>query len=346
MKPTILLGALACTALWAQAPEPFRVRVSVPGTSNPYLAGMPKGTKADVGDRAPQQSPVVIKLPAGATGVTFAAAGEVDHQPGCPPHCDSPEGSTLTQHRRGSEHGIGDIGAPINALVGVFLNDDRPDKSRPLRRLVFDGAHRQFTIFSPELKQVFFIGRGTTKSGEVRQFVIPKGATRLFLGTMDGFEWNNNTGAFSVIVTVERTNVDSNMSSVDSRVSFANWPCLPEHRHCTPAREIVEERAPGQYHVLLPAQMEWGASVSTPPGKHAVVREIKGTVCLESAAESCAGPEGKGPPAGEGFLVPHAPAGSLVLKTGSGRTYFSVNDRSGTAFQNHDGFFEFDVSIQ
>ena len=78
MKPTIVLGSLAWAALWAQAPEPFRVRVSVPGTSNPYLAGMPKGTKADVGDRAPQQSPVVIKLPAGATGVTFAAVGEVD----------------------------------------------------------------------------------------------------------------------------------------------------------------------------------------------------------------------------------------------------------------------------
>jgi len=29
-------------------------------------------------------------------------------------------------------------------------------------------------------------------------FVVPNDATRLFLGTMDGFGWFNNSGAFSV----------------------------------------------------------------------------------------------------------------------------------------------------
>jgi hypothetical protein len=240
---------------------------------------------------------------------------------------------------------VSDVAAPYNALLGVFLSDDRPNKSRPPRGLTFDDKDREFTAFSPELKQVFFIGRGRTEPGEVRRFVVPKGATRLFLGTMDGFEWNNNTGAFAVTVTVACTGVDSNMYSVDSTVSFANWPCLPEHGHCTPAREMVEERAGGHYAVLLPAQMEWGASVPTPAGRKAVVREIKGTVCLKDAAESCVGPEGKGP-AGAGFLVPGAPAGSLVIKTNGGRTYFSVNDRSGAAFRNHEGYFEFDVTFR
>ena len=41
-------------------------------------------------------------------------------------------------------------------------------------------------------------GRGT---GAPEQFVVPPGATRLFLGTVDGFDWNTNTGAFSVQVT-------------------------------------------------------------------------------------------------------------------------------------------------
>lgn len=346
MKPRFLLAALAWAAGLAQTLAPFRVSVTVPGTSNPYLAGMPKGTRADIDDRAPQQSPVLVQLPADAREVTFAASGGVDHQPGCPPRCDSPDGSLLTEHRRGAEHGIGDVAAPYNALVGVFLTDDRPDKSRPPRNLTFDAKHRRFTTFSPQLKQVFFIGSGKTTSGEVRRFVIPQGATRLFLGPMDGFEWNNNTGFYSVIVAVERTDVNSSMYSVDSTISFANWPCLPDRSRCTPAKEIVEERTPGQFHILLPAQMEWGVSVPTSAGSKVVVRDVRGTVCLKSEPESCGGSEGKGPPAGEGFLVPHAPAGSLVFKTEAGRTYFSVNDRSGTAFQSHNGFFEFDVAIQ
>src|SRR5262249_49819938 len=32
--------------------------------------------------------------------------------------------------------------------------------------------------------------------------VVPAGATRLFLGTMDGFEWKNDSGAFSVQISV------------------------------------------------------------------------------------------------------------------------------------------------
>ena len=29
---------------------------------------------------------------------------------------------------------------------------------------------------------------------------VPPGATRLYLGIMDGYEWNNNKGAFTVTV--------------------------------------------------------------------------------------------------------------------------------------------------
>jgi hypothetical protein len=230
-------------------------------------------------------------------------------------------------------------------VIGVFLTDERPDKSRAPRDLRFDAKHRQFTTFSPLLKQIFFIGRGTTVAGEVRRFVVPEGATRLYLGTMDSFEWNNNTGAFQVSVAVEQAHAESAIFSVDSSVSFANWSCLPEQTRCTPPKEIVEERSPGQFHVLLPAQMEWGVSIPTPPGSKVATRDIKGTVCLRSDAETCSGPEGKDP-AGEGFLVPQATVGSLVFKTAGGRTYFSVNDRSGAAFQKHEGFFEFDITVQ
>jgi hypothetical protein len=50
---------------------------------------------------------------------------------------------------------------------------------------------------------VFFIGDGLTGTGigNVQEFTIPTGATRLFLGPMDGFGWFNNSGVIDVILT-------------------------------------------------------------------------------------------------------------------------------------------------
>jgi hypothetical protein len=60
----------------------------------------------------------------------------------------------------------------------------------------------QFSSLAPQVKQVFFIGDGLTGtgSGAVQNFIVPTGATRLFLGPMDGFEWKGNTGSFTVTV--------------------------------------------------------------------------------------------------------------------------------------------------
>jgi hypothetical protein len=57
-------------------------------------------------------------------------------------------------------------------------------------------------------------------------------------------------------------------------------------------------------------------------------------------------PSGPARVAGAEFLAPHERPGALVTRNSNGRTWFSVNDHSGPAFQNHDGFFEFDVSVQ
>ena len=58
-----------------------------------------------------------------------------------------------------------------------------------------------YTTLSPQIKQVFFIGDGRTSTGTVQQIVIPGGATRLFLGTMDSTAWNKHSGSFAVSVT-------------------------------------------------------------------------------------------------------------------------------------------------
>jgi hypothetical protein len=342
MKRSALLGCLVSSMLPGQTPGPATVRVVVPGRSNPYLAGMPPGTHARKTDHAPRESPVLVPLSlGGATAVGFEATGAVSHGPMWP--LESPEGSRQMANHRESEHGISGVRAPMESLLGVFLSEERPDRSRAPRTLRFD---RGFTTLSPQLKQVFFIGSGRTGSGEKRRFLIPPGATRLFLGTTDGYNWNNNTGAHSVIVTLERADVTSGMFSVDSSVAFAKWPCLPERARCTPERAMVEARGPDLYHVLLPAHLEWGASIPNPAGAPALVRAAAGTVCLARTPQSCGGPDGKGAAAGEGFLVPAELPGALVIKTIDGRTWFSVNGRAGAAFRNHEGYFEFDVSVR
>ncbi len=49
---------------------------------------------------------------------------------------------------------------------------------------------------------MFFIGDGRTGTGAgaAQSFVVPAGATRLFLGVSDGFGWFNNSGSFAVTI--------------------------------------------------------------------------------------------------------------------------------------------------
>jgi hypothetical protein len=343
MKLLIILCCVISVLYGQESATPGGTTVTVRGTSNLYLAGMPDGTKGRFNDKAPGQWPVLVNLSlTGAQAVTFTASGGVAHDPGL--STAPPDGSNVLAYHKGSEHGVAGVTAPFESLMGVFLTNQQPDRGRAPRPLKFSEGDTDFTTFSPQLKQVFFIGSGVTKSGVVRKFLIPSGATRLFLGTMDEFDWCDNIGSFSVTVNLE--GVTSDMYSVDSNISFADWPCLPGHRQCTPERPIVEARGPHLYHLLLPAQLEWGVSIPNPDGLNPAIQAAHGTVCLDQTAETCSGPEGKGGPGGAAYLMRSLPPGALIVRTTNGRAWFSVNGRSGPSFQNHDGFFEFDVSMR
>lgn len=202
VRPTgALVSALvACTVLAAQS---HAVNVVVPGTSNPYLAGMPDGTIARVTDVAPAQSPVLVSglcLHAGSA-LNFSATGGTSNDPMIP--LVGPEGNVMavTAHALGAEHGIADLTAPYNSLCGVFLDASQPDLTAAPAGLSFaTPASRDFLSISPVLKQPFFIGDGKTSLNVVQQFVVPAGATRLFLGTLECCNWNNNPGSLQVEV--------------------------------------------------------------------------------------------------------------------------------------------------
>lgn len=171
----------------------------VPGSSNPYLAGMPNGSTCCSGDASPAQSPVLasgLTLTAGSS-LTFTVTGSVDNS-GFTPTLPPDGGGAISTP---SNNGISGATWPINALVGVFLDASQPSLSAAPASLDFSTTN--FTTLSPLLKQAFFIGDGRTGtgSGTVQTFVVPAGATRLFLGTSDGFGWFNNSGQFNVVAS-------------------------------------------------------------------------------------------------------------------------------------------------
>lgn len=199
----VMLGsALLVAATLASA-----VTVVVPGTSDPYLAGMPDGSR-NGSDRAPDHSPVEVsglQLNLGGQLTFTNAVGGTARGGGCsllPPYsgCDPIDGSTFFNHSGGAANGISSVRAPISALMGVFLGPDQPDLTPAPDGFNFQTLGLNFTSLAPGLKQLFFIGDGLTDGGQIQLFDVPLGATRLYLGTMDGFGWFNNTGAITVDV--------------------------------------------------------------------------------------------------------------------------------------------------
>jgi hypothetical protein len=102
--------------------------------------------------------------------------------------------------------GISGIKQPgAGALVGVF-ESSTPPVAPPPATLDFTTIGNNFTNFAPALNQLFYIGDGLTGdgSGAVQQFIVPAGATRLYLGISDasGFDgapgaYNDNSGNFT-----------------------------------------------------------------------------------------------------------------------------------------------------
>ncbi|MEM7311895.1 MAG: putative Ig domain-containing protein, partial [Planctomycetota bacterium] len=185
------------------------VDVIVEGTSDPYLAGMPDGSTASSGDVAPDHSPALVEglLLQGGQTLTFSASGQVSFG-GLPNPNETPDGklSGGGTHGNGAENGISNASMNFNSLVGVFLTDAQPNTNVAPDALNFTPSGNvvggiNYTELSPELQQVFFIGDGVTDDGTVQEITVPDGATRLYLGTWDGFGWYNNGGFFDVQVT-------------------------------------------------------------------------------------------------------------------------------------------------
>ncbi|NTW78289.1 MAG: PEP-CTERM sorting domain-containing protein, partial [Syntrophaceae bacterium] len=101
-----------------------------------------------------------------------------------------------------ANNGISDILAPIDSLLGVFLGPGQPNFISAPGQLDFSSAASlDYLTLNPQLQQVFFMGDGITSGLLAQTIIAPTGATRLYLGTMDGYGWANNIGAFEITMT-------------------------------------------------------------------------------------------------------------------------------------------------
>lgn len=145
--------------------------------------------------------PTMWEVPAGATTMTvpstagtLKAIRDLEFEAGA-------EGSDAWRTDLTSFGGISGIihGSRGLFLVGVFLTDEPPSGEGPER---LDATEEPTGELAPQIAQTFLIGDGIGRS-----YVVPDGATRLFLGFADGFLtdgppgwYANNVGQLAVSV--------------------------------------------------------------------------------------------------------------------------------------------------
>jgi hypothetical protein len=245
---------------------------------------------------------------------------------------------------------------PSNNYIAICTNRTLRDMRWPPSRLAYtrklpfrlnDGnTHSVRVHYQPPLMRIYLDGGEPVLSVPVDLSTVLDERGRTYAGftasTGSGYENHD-------IMEWTFASVDSTISSVDSDIVFLDKvTCLEGRNLCTPKDAVVEEIAPGEYHVILPAHREWAASIANAMGAEIEITNARGHVCWDTATagkELCGGPNGVDVPMSGTLVSPDRKPGALAVRNDRGRTWFTVNDRSG-AFSDNQGFFEFDVRLK
>ena len=252
---------------------------------------------------------------------------------------------------------------PSGNYVAICTNGTIPQMSWPPRRL---GVGRKLKIhlkdkrvhkarirYRPPMMAVYLDeGEPSVRAPiDLSTVVDASGFAYVGFTASTGNGWENHD-ILDWSFTPSDPDVSSNLFVVQSDIQFLRANCLEGRNLCTPAEALVEAKSPGDYHVVLPAQFEWGASIPNPEGRPVTIADPRGSVCwgVGAGAVECGGPGGVAPDRVEqkrraGLIDPDANAGALITKTEKGRTWFSVNGYRGR-FAHNQGFFEFDVRMR
>jgi hypothetical protein len=188
----------ACLAIVLTAMSLAGADLVIPGDANIYGAGH-LSAPAPGGAGAGQLPPVYAFVPSAGLVLTFSSVTgtvRIDNNEH-PLYTNGPDGGLLFSYTNvWSYGGISGIAHHEKTmfLAGVFLDDTEPSDPAPAT-LDFSaaGLTESFSAVAPQLRQVFFVGDGRTGTGAVQRFIVPPGATRLFLGFADS--WNFSFGS-------------------------------------------------------------------------------------------------------------------------------------------------------
>jgi uncharacterized protein (TIGR03437 family) len=176
--------------------------LAVPGTAQLMLAGQPAGSTYN-GDSVPWNSPAQVAIPiVPGQGLRIVGTGLIGLN--AQAATISPNGTSTNDDLFGwyGSYGIGPMSVARAALIGVFVSD-RIDANGAPPKLDFTlPSVLNLARLSPLLQQPFLVGTGLTAAGAPKAFVVPSGATRLFLGVA-GVPNLRNTGYFIVTVSPE-----------------------------------------------------------------------------------------------------------------------------------------------
>jgi hypothetical protein len=210
-----VLAALSCLGIAGSLSA--SVLVTVPGTADVFLAGqasspsVPMGTLPLETDFVPVAGNILTFT--NSLGATPGVTGSTNPCAGCLPA--GPDG--VNELSAAPATSLSWSGTNISQiqytgiemfLIGVFLGPGLP--ASPVASIGDYGTGAispTAASYTPIVGQTFFVGDGLTGNGTgtVQQFVVPVGATRLFLGFADGMSfvgqagmYNDNTGSLVV----------------------------------------------------------------------------------------------------------------------------------------------------
>jgi hypothetical protein len=225
---------------------------------------------------------------------------------------------------------------PSDNALHVCINGTAEDKWPPsrlavapkLRMKLKDGReHQARVVYQPPLLSVYLDEERLVQTpADLSLVTDADGRAWVGFTASTGGGWENH----DLLAWDWSSSAESSISMVDSSISFVLKACLPGRNLCTPEEPIAEEKGPSLYHVVLPAHLEWEASIPNAAGTPVEIFNARGLVCWDSSKgqAGCGGPE----------------AGVLSRNTG-GRTQFSIRDE-GRNFADNQGYLEFDVRLR
>lgn len=199
---------------------------SVPGDANLYAAGSSTPPDPASFGQGAGVLPIAIPIPANTAAVSLSGVTgtvSVNDNGGCPyvgADGDPPPGCANSGLRVNAYGGISGITSDSNGfLTGVFLAGSGAPSSPPTS-LDFSasGLGSSFATLAPDQAQTFFVGDGLTATGDgqTQCFLVPAGATDLYLGYADAPGFGGSPGAYG-----------DNNGSISGNVNFStSTDCL------------------------------------------------------------------------------------------------------------------------